>query len=112
MTISVSGGTFKSPLTASGSVTAVGNVAGLVVTLDCQDRRSRGFFANIGGAAVVDVLVSLDGATWRLVKTFVTTGTLDLVQDAATLMLLDGWPFIRFKCLTLGIALTFELCAM
>lgn len=93
--------------TAQGAVTAAANNAGLAVTLDLgvTGRPTVQRFISVGGASMVVVQASRDGATWRNVEAqmfAVASTSIAAVQGF-------GYRFVRVTSATTGVALEFEL---
>jgi hypothetical protein len=95
------------PVSNSLSITATNNTAGLVVVLFKGGRPNISLYYNLGGAGTVYLEASLDGTTWRPVKTYSLSGAgagFDIVQGIA-------YPYVRLNCPTTGIDITLELVA-
>jgi len=102
----------STPATASQSLTAIQNTAGLTVTLDAGGRPDKTFFASVGGAATVTVEGSVDGSNWRILSTTVMIGALDIFPDDLTIHRMRGYRHVRAKTATVGVAVTFEISAI
>jgi hypothetical protein len=97
---------FKS-VSNTGSITAINNTAGLVVALFKGGRPNVSLYYSLGGAGTVYLEASLDGTTWRTVKTYPLSASgegFDVVQGIAH-------PYVRLNCPTTGIDITLELAA-
>jgi hypothetical protein len=95
------------PVSNSGSITATDNTAGLIVSLYKGGRPFVSLYYSLGGAGTVYLEASLDGTTWRPVKTYSLSGAgegFDIVQGIAH-------PYVRLNCQTTGIDVTLELVA-
>ena len=95
------------PVSASGSIVASSNTAGFNITLSKGGRPNINIYYNLGGAGVVYLKVSLDGSTWRTLKTYSLSGAgegTDVVQGIA-------YPYVRLETPTTGINVTLEIVA-
>ncbi len=97
---------------ASQTILAGANVAGLTVMLDTEGRPYKGFFASVGGIATVLFEVSVDGTTWRTLKSTLTVGPATILPGETELIQAAGYRHMRLTSATTGIDITFELTAI
>jgi hypothetical protein len=95
------------PVSTSGSISAVDNTAGFSVVLNKGGRPNVNVYYSLGGAGTVYLKVSIDGATWRTLKTYSLSeageGT-DIVQGVA-------YPYVMLSTDATGIDVVFEIVA-
>lgn len=95
------------PVSASGSVAAADNTSGLSVVLNKGGRPNVNVYYSLGGAGTVTLSVSLDGNTWRTLKTYTLTGAgsgIDIIQGVA-------YPYVMLSTSATGIDVTLEVVA-
>jgi hypothetical protein len=95
------------PVSASGSVAASSNTSGLSVVLNKGGRPNVNVYYSLGGAGTVTLMVSLDGNTWRTLKTYTLSGAgsgIDIVQGVA-------YPYVMLATSTTGVDVTLEAVA-
>jgi hypothetical protein len=95
------------PVSASGSVAASSNTSGLSVVLNKGGRPNVNVYYSLGGAGTVTLSVSLDGNTWRTLKTYTLTGAgsgIDIIQGVA-------YPYVMLSTSATGIDVTLEVVA-
>ena len=95
------------PVTAYGSITATDNTTGFSIVLDKGGRPNVNIYYGLGGAGVVYLKVSRDGAMWRTLKTYSlsTAGEgIDVIQGIA-------YPYVRLETPTIGVDVEFEIVA-
>jgi hypothetical protein len=95
------------PVSASGSVTAADNTAGLSVVLFKGGRPNVNMYYSAGGAAEIMFEVSLDGVTWR------TVDVISLSAGGSGFKVYTGiaYPWVRVYSPTTAVGLEFELVA-
>lgn len=96
------------PVTASGSVTAASNTAGLVVSLDTENRSVVEVRYTASAAASFMMEGSDDNVTWYTAESFSES---EPVTDKIT-GYLNGRRYVRFKSPTTGIDLSFQITAL
>jgi hypothetical protein len=95
------------PVSASGSVAASSNTSGLSVVLNKGGRPNVNVYYSLGGAGTVTLMVSLDGNTWRTLKTYTLTDAgfgIDIIQGVA-------YPYVMLTTGTTGVDVTLEIVA-
>jgi hypothetical protein len=95
------------PVSVSGSISAVDNTAGFSVVLNKGGRPNVNVYYNLGGAGTIYLKVSIDGATWRTLKTYTLAGPgegVDTIQGVA-------YPYVKLETPTTGIDVVFEIVA-
>jgi hypothetical protein len=95
------------PVSAYGSITATDNTAGFSVTLSKGGRPNVNIYYNLGGAGTIYLKVSIDGVTWRTLKTYTLAEAgegIDIIQGIA-------YPYVRLETPTTGIDVVFEIVA-
>ncbi len=95
------------PVSASGSVAAADNASGLSVVLNKGGRPNVNVYYSLGGAGTVTLSVSLDGNTWRTLKTYTLSGAgsgIDIIQGVA-------YPYVMLSTDATGIDVTLEVVA-
>ena len=95
------------PVSASGSVAAANNASGLSVVLNKGGRPNVNIYYSLGGAGTVTLSVSLDGNTWRTLKSYTLSGAgsgIDVVQGVA-------YPYVMLATSATGIDVTLEVVA-
>jgi hypothetical protein len=95
------------PVSASGSVSAASNTSGLSVVLNKGGRPNVNVYFSLGDAGTVTLSVSLDGNTWRTLKTYTLSGAgsgIDIVQGVA-------YPYVMLTTSATGIDVTLEIVA-
>jgi hypothetical protein len=95
------------PVSASGSVSAASNTSGLSVVLNKGGRPNVNVYFSLGGAGTVTLSVSLDGNTWRTLKTYTLSGAgsgIDIIQGVA-------YPYVMLATSATGIDVTLEVVA-
>jgi hypothetical protein len=95
------------PVSVSGSISATDNTAGFSVVLNKGGRPNVNVYYYLGGAGTVYLKVSMDGVTWRTLKTYTLASVgegMDIVQGVA-------YPYISLETLTTGVDVTFEIVA-
>jgi hypothetical protein len=95
------------PVSASGSVAASSNTSGLSVVLNKGGRPNVNVYYSLGGAGTVALMVSLDGNTWRTLKTYTLTDAgsgIDIIQGVA-------YPYVMLSTSATGIDVTLEVVA-
>ncbi len=95
------------PVSASASVAAADNTAGLVTTLFKGGRPNINIFYSLGGAGNIYVEVSLDGSTWRLLETI----TLSAAGSGTKIYQGIAYPYVRARTDATGIDVAFEIVA-
>ena len=102
-TLSSFSGRFE-PVSASDSVAAGDNTAGLSVQVTADGRPNMELYYNVGGAATINVYGSNDGSTWRPTDSFTTSGA---EEDA--LFYYNAYRYVKVECPTTGIDVTLEV---
>ena len=102
-TLSSFSGRFE-PVSASDSVAAGDNTAGLSVQVTADGRPNMELYYNVGGAATINVYGSNDGSTWRPTDSFTTSGA-----DEDTLFYYNAYRYVKVECPTTGIDVTLEV---
>jgi hypothetical protein len=95
------------PVSASGSISAVDNTAGFSVVLSKGGRPNVNVYYSLGGAGTIYLKVSIDGVTWRTLKTYTLVGEgegVDVIQGVA-------YPHVRLETPATGIDVVFEIVA-
>jgi hypothetical protein len=95
------------PVSAYGSITATDNTAGFSIALNKGGRPSVNIYYSLGGAGTVALMVSLDGNTWRTLKTYTLTDAgsgIDIIQGVA-------YPYVMLTTGTTGVDVTLEIVA-
>jgi len=95
------------PVSAHGSITATDNTAGFSVTLSKGGRSNVNIYYVLGGAGTVYLKSSIDGVTWRTLKTYSLTSAgegVDIIQGIA-------YPYVKLETPTTGIDVEFEIVA-
>ena len=95
------------PVSTYGSITATDNTAGFSVTLNKGGRPFVNVYYSLGGAGTVYLKVSVDGVTWRTLKTYTLTGAgegVDIIQGVA-------YPYVKLETPTIAIDVAFEIVA-
>jgi hypothetical protein len=95
------------PVSAYGSITAADNTAGFSVTLSKGGRPNVNVYYRLGGAGTVYLKASVDGVTWRMLKSYSLSGAgegIDIVQGIA-------YPYVRLETPTIGVDVEFEIVA-
>ena len=95
------------PVSASSSITASSNTAGLSITLSKGGRPNVNVYYSLDGPGTVYLKASWDGSTWRTLKTYTLTQAgegVDVVQGIA-------YPYLRLETPTTGINVTLEIVA-
>jgi len=95
------------PVSAYGSITATDNTTGFSVTLSKGGRPNVNIYYNLGGAGTIYLKVSIDGVTWRTLKTYTLADAgegIDIIQGIA-------YPYVRLETPTTGIDVVFEIVA-
>jgi hypothetical protein len=95
------------PVSAYGSIVATDNTAGFSVTLNKGGRPNVNIYYRLGGAGTVYLKASIDGVTWRTLKSYSLSGAgegMDIVQGIA-------YPYVRLETPTTGIDAEFEVVA-
>jgi hypothetical protein len=95
------------PVSASGSVAAAANTAGLEVKLYKGGRPNVNIYYSAGGAAEVRFEVSLDGATWRTVDVI----SLAVAGSGFKAYSSIAYPWVRLYSPTTAVDLELELVA-
>jgi hypothetical protein len=95
------------PVSVYGSITAVDNTAGFSLALVKGGRPNVNIYYNLGGAGTIYLKVSIDGVTWRTLKTYTLAEAgegIDIIQGIA-------YPYVRLETPTTGIDVVFEIVA-
>ena len=95
------------PVSVYGSITASDNTAGFSIVLDKGGRPNVNIYYKLGGAGVVYLKVSRNGAMWRTLKTYSlsTAGEgIDVIQGIA-------YPYVMLSTDATGIDVEFEIVA-
>jgi hypothetical protein len=77
------------------------------VLLSTGGRPNVNVYYSLGGAGTVYLKVSVDGVTWRTLKTYTLAGPgegVDIIQGVA-------YPYVRLETPTTGIDVVFEIVA-
>jgi hypothetical protein len=95
------------PVSVGGSVSATDNTAGFSIVLNKGGRPNVNIYYSLGGAGTVYLKVSVDGVTWRTLKTYSLTGAgegVDVLQGIA-------YPYIMLSTDATGVDVEFEIVA-
>jgi len=95
------------PVSASDSVAAADNTAGLTVTLDKGGRPFVDVYYNVGGAADIYIEVSKDGSTWRPLDSVSPTSAEEKLLQYPWV----GHRYVRVRVPTTGIDVELEITA-
>jgi hypothetical protein len=96
-----------SPVSATGSVTALSNTSGLTVQLNKGGRPHVNVYYALGGPGTVYVEVSLDGSTWRQLDAI----TLISPGDGVKIYQGVAYQYVRVRTDLTGADVTFEIVA-
>lgn len=102
-TLSSFSGRFE-PVSATDSVAAGDNTAGLSVQVTADGRPNMELYYNVGGAATINVYGSNDGSTWRKTDVITTSGA-----DEDTLFYYNAYRYVKVECPTTSIDVTLEV---
>jgi hypothetical protein len=90
-----------------GSITAANNTSGFYIELYKGGRPYLNLYYRVGGAAIISIKGSVDGATWRTIETLIIT-----VAEEKTIVFQGiAYPYIRVETPTTGIGVEFEIVA-
>lgn len=95
------------PVSAYGSIVATYNTSGFSVTLYKGGRPNVNVYYRLGGAGTVYLKVSIDGVTWRTLKSYSLSSAgegIDIIQGIA-------YPYVRLETPTTSVDAEFEIAA-
>jgi hypothetical protein len=99
------------PASARASVAAADNAYGLEVALYKGGRPNVSLYYSLGGAGTVYLEASLDGATWRPVRSFTLSAAGEGFASTPTELPAIAFPYVRARTPATGIDVSFELAA-
>jgi hypothetical protein len=95
------------PVNASNSLLAEYNTSGLTIILNKGGRPNLNVYYSLGGAGTITLMVSLDGNSWRTLKTYTLSGAgsgIDIIQGVA-------YPYVMLSTSVTDIDVTLEIVA-
>jgi hypothetical protein len=95
------------PVSVSGSIPATDNTAGFSIVLNKGGRPNVNIYYSLGGPGTVYLRVSVDGVTWRTLRTYTLADAgegVDIIQGVA-------YPYVKLETPTTGVDVEFEVVA-